>query len=320
MWSRPTDTDLPAQHWLASGAAACGRLLATLLVVSVAAFLISKAVPGDPAVITLRGQNVTPTPDLVAALHRAWGLDLPLPVQYLNWLGRYVMGDWGVSFRTGEPILREFAVRLPLSVGLGVGSLLIAALASVPLGFAAALRPAGIVDKLSRAIAIAVQAIPAFWLGLVLVWILGVKLHWITPFATDLPNLLLPLLLLSLYSVGTLSRVYRRKLVEVEGEPFFRTALAKGLGRGRALWRHGHPHGFYTLLAALRAQAVWAISGTATIEVLFGLPGISQFLVQSIAYQDYFVLQAYVMVAAIWMAIMNAAILLALSRLDARLA
>src|SRR5258707_2361785 len=108
--------------------------------------------------------------------------------------------------------------------------------------------------------------------------------------------------------------------MEGEIEWFFRTVLAKGLGRDGALILHGHAHAFYALLAALRGEAGWAISGTATVEVLFGLPGISQFLVQSIAYRDYFVLQAYVMVAAVWMIVMNAAIAFALARLDARLA
>jgi ABC-type dipeptide/oligopeptide/nickel transport system permease component len=96
--------------------------------------------------------------------------------------------------------------------------------------------------------------------------------------------------------------------------------MAKGLAPAQALVRHGHGHAVYAMLAALRAEAGWAISGTAVIEVLFGLPGISQFLVQSIAYRDYFVLQAYVMVAALWMLAMNAAIGLALSRIDARVA
>ncbi len=302
-----------------SAAAIAARAILTLLPISFAAFLIITAIPGDPAVIALRGQNVSPTPELVAGLRAAWGLDDPLVVQYVRWLGRTLTGDWGVSFRTGEPVLREFLARLPLSVGLGVGGLLIAALAAIPMGFAAARRRGGVADGASRLLSIIVQSVPVFLLGLVLVWLLGVKLRLIVPFATDLPNLILPLGLIALYAATTLGRVYRRRLIEVEREPFFVTAIAKGLGRTEALARHGHGHALYAMLSALRAEAGWAISGTATVEVLFGLPGISQFLVQSVAYRDYFVVQAYVVVAAVWMLAMNAAIGFALSRLDARL-
>src|SRR5688572_24068192 len=119
-------------------AAMAVRVVLALFAISIAAFLIIKAIPGDPAVIALRGQNVSPTPELVAALHGAWGLNEPLVLQYARWLGRYVTGDWGTSFRTGEPILKEFVARLPLSMGLGIGALAIAAAVSIPFGFAAA--------------------------------------------------------------------------------------------------------------------------------------------------------------------------------------
>src|SRR5262245_30980751 len=181
-----------------SAAAIAARALLTLAAISFVAFLIIKAIPGDPAVIALRGWNVSPTPELVAGLHAAWGLDDPLVVQYARWLGRYLTGDWGVSFRTGEPVLREFLARLPLSVGLGVGGLAIAALVAMPIGFGAARRRGGVTDWASRLLSVMVQSVPVFLLGLVLLWLLGVKLRLIVPFAADLPNLLLPLALIAL--------------------------------------------------------------------------------------------------------------------------
>ncbi|WP_421363115.1 ABC transporter permease subunit [Agrobacterium rosae] len=118
---------------------------------------------------------------------------------------------------------------------------------------------------------------------------------------------------------GTGVRVYRRDLSETAARPHFQTALAKGLSERQALWRHGHRSALYALLAAVRSEAGWVIGSTATMEILFGLPGISQFLVQSIAARDQMVLQAYVMVIAIWMLMMNGGAHLAMQLLDPRL-
>lgn len=294
------------------------RAAASLLAVSALAFVVVASMPSDPVMIAIRAWNLPPDAATVAALRAEWGLDRPLPERYLAWLAGFVTGDWGRSFRTGEPVLDEFAARLPLSLGLGLGGLALAALAAVPLGFAAALRPEGLADRLGRLLAIAVQAMPAFWLGLVVIWLLGVKLQLVRPFSGGPAILVIAACLIALHSTAMLARVYRRDLLAQAGEPHFRTALAKGLTRRQALWRHGHRGALYAMLSALRSEAGWAIGTTATLEVLFGLPGISQFLVASISARDYLVLVAYVMVVAIWMVAMNAVVGMALHRLDPR--
>jgi peptide/nickel transport system permease protein len=168
-------------------------------------------------------------------------------------------------------------------------------------------------------LAITAKAIPSFWLGLVLLWLLAVRWRVLDPLDENAGLVALAIVLVAFTSLGTLARIYRRGLIEAERQPFFRTALAKGLTHDTVLWRHGHRHAACALLASLRAEAGWAIGGTATVEVLLGLPGISQFLVQSVAVRDYFVLQAYVMVVAMWMIAINAAISLSFPLLDPRL-
>jgi len=294
------------------------RAVASLLAVSLLAFSIIRAMPSDPVAIAIRAYNLPVTPEVAQTLRRQWGLDLPLYRQYLSWIGRFVLGDWGISFRTGEPIVAEFLRRLPLSLEIGLSGLGLAALLAIPIGFLSARRPRGWIDVFSRFLAIASQAIPAFWLGLVLLWVLAVEWRFMHPFGDNLGAIALAICLIAFASLGTLSRVYRRGLLEAQREPFFRTALAKGLSPDAALWRHAHRHALCALLASLRSEAGWAIGGTATVEVLAGLPGISQFLVQSIAVRDYFVLQAYVMVVAFWMIVMNAAIGWSLAALDPR--
>jgi peptide/nickel transport system permease protein len=294
------------------------RALASLLAVSVAAFVLIALMPADPVMIAIRAWNLTPTEETIAALRESWGLDRSLPERYLIWLGGFVSGDWGLSFRTGEPVLSEFLRRLPLSVGIGVGGLLLAISLSVPLGLAAAQRPGGFADRLSRLIAVSVQAVPAFWIGLVAIWLLGVHLQLVRPFSGGSSIVAIAIAIIALHSVGVLSRVYRKDMLEQASRPHFRTALAKGLSRRQALWHHCHRGAFYAALAAVRSEAGWVIGSTATLEVLFGLPGISQFLVQSIAVRDYHVLIAYVMVVALWMLLMNAILQHAMRQLDPR--
>lgn len=294
------------------------RALAGLLAVSVAAFFLIALMPADPVMIAIRAWNLPPTEETIAALREGWGLDRSLPERYLIWLGGFVSGDWGLSFRTGEPVLSEFLRRLPLSVGVGVGGLALAIAISVPLGLAAAQRPGGFADRLSRLIAVSVQAVPAFWIGLVAIWLLGVHLQLVRPFSGGPSIVAIAIAIIALHSVGVLSRVYRKDMLEQASRPHFRTALAKGLTRRQALWHHCHRGAFYAALAAVRSEAGWVIGSTATLEVLFGLPGISQFLVQSIAVRDYHVLFAYVMVVAIWMLLINAILQHAMRRLDPR--
>lgn len=295
------------------------RSMLGLLTVSVASFIVITMMPADPVAIAIRAWNLPATDDTVTALRSAWGLDRPLPFRYLDWLANFVTGDWGRSFRTGEPVFREFAARLPISLTLGLAGLGLAICLAVPLGFLAGVKPGGFADRFSRLLSVFVQAVPAFWLGLVLLWILGVQLRWIRPLSKDWSSLGLPIVLIALHSIAVLSRVYRRDLIETSAQPYFRTALAKGLSRPQAIWRHGHHSALYALLSAVRSEAGWVIGSTATMEILFGLPGISQFLVQSIAARDQMVLQAYVMVTAVWLLFMNTAAAVIMKLLDPRI-
>ncbi|MCZ7442894.1 ABC transporter permease [Agrobacterium rhizogenes] len=290
-----------------------------MVALSFASFTLIAWMPTDPVQIAIRVWNLTATSETAAALREGWGLDRPLILRYLHWLSDFVAGDWGRSFRTGESVFAEFIDRLPLSLMLGISGLLLAIAVAVPLGFSAAARPSGIADRASRAFSVFVQAVPGFWLGLVLLWVLGVQLRWIRPFGTDITAIILPVLLIASHSAAVFARIYRRDMIETTRQPYFRTALAKGLSHRQALWRHAHRGAFYALLSAVRSEAGWVIGSTATMEILFNLPGISQFLVQSIAVRDQMVLQAYVMVIALWLLFMNLIVQLFQRLLDPRL-
>lgn len=295
------------------------KALMGLLVISFASFTVIAMMPADPVAIAIRVWNLPATDETVAALRADWGLDQPLIIRYLHWLTDFGVGDWGRSFRTGEPVINELLERLPVSLSLGLAGLALAIALAIPIGFFAAVRPDGLADRLSRALSVFVQAVPGFWLGLILLWVLGVQLRWIRPFANDWTAIALPILLIALHSTAVFARVYRKDMRQTVTQPYFRTALAKGLSQRQALWRHGHRSALYALLSTVRSEAGWVIGSTATMEILFGLAGISQFLVQSIGARDQMVLQAYVMIIATWMIVMNGLALFAMRLLDPRL-
>ena len=295
------------------------RTAGMLCAVSILAFLVLHAMPGDPVAITLIADNVPVTPATVAALKHRWGLDRPLVAQYADWLGRFTAGDWGRSFRTARPIRAELLGRLPTSLTLGLGGLALALGGGVVLGFLAARRPRGAADVASRMLSIGAQAIPAFWLGLLLIWLLAAEFRLLRPFTGgQLERLVLPTLVVALYHTGSFARVVRYALLQAEAAPFFLTAQAKGLSHSAALFRHGARLALLAVLAAMPAELAWAIGGTAVVEVVFAVDGISRFLVESIAVRDYFVLQAYIMVIAIWMLGIHLLTSLLRHRLDPR--
>lgn len=290
-----------------------------LLAISFASFAIIALMPADPVEIAIRAWNLAATDETVAALRREWGLDRPFLVRYGDWLLNFLQGEWGRSFRTGEPVFEEFMKRLPLSLLLGASGIGLAIMLAIPIGFASALRPGGLTDRLSRLLSVGTQSIPIFATGLVLIWALGVKLRWLQPFSDHAAAVMLSICLISLHSMAVLARVYRQGLQAAMAQPWFLTARAKGLSDAKALWRHAHPSAFYAVIAAVHAEAGWVIGSSATMEILFGLPGVSQFLVLSISARDQMVLQAYVMVVALWMMLVDLLARVLMSRLDPRL-
>ena len=155
----------------AAAARSClGRLALSWLAIVAAAFVLLRLMPSDPVEVFLAHVNVRSGPEIVAAYRAQWGLDESLAAQFLRWLGGFVTFDWGVSFETGRPVAADFAARLPYSAAIGFGGMVLAVTGGFSLGFFAAHRPGGLADASSRGLAVAGQALPAFAVGLVLLW------------------------------------------------------------------------------------------------------------------------------------------------------
>ena len=279
-----------------------GAVVLSWLCVTAVCFCAIHALPGDPVEIFLQHLNVAATPETVAALRASWGLDRPLPVQFANWISSFLLGDWGVSFQTGADIAHDLGRRLPWSAAIGIGGLAIATVIGTVLGFRAALHPGRACDTATRFFAVAGQALPAFAVGLVVLWLLAAELRLIRPFSgSAMTRLVLPIALVAFFSIGGISRLVRSGFVVVSRAAYFRTALAKGLSPATALWRHGRRHTGLVLLAGLAPELAWVVGGTAVAEIVFGVPGVSERVVQAVAARDYAVLQAYVALIAAWM-------------------
>jgi peptide/nickel transport system permease protein len=257
--------------------------------------------PADPAVLSLLAFGQAADEGSVAALCAQWGLDRALPAQYLAWLGDFLAGDWRRSFRTGEPILDEFARRLPTSLLVGFGGLFVALAMAGPLAIAAAKRPEGLAARVLDAATLGAQAIPAFWLGCLLIWLFAVEFRVVDILGDGPLRYVLPILIVAFTGLGPLAQVYRAGLAEVGRSDYYRTALAKGADPETVLAHQGGRYAKLGLSAALTAEAGWVVGGSAVVEIVFGLPGIGAFVVESVAVRDYFVLQAYIVVAAAWM-------------------
>lgn len=277
-------------------------LCASWIAVIAVSFLLIQVVPGDPAEIFINQMNVRATDELIASYRAEWGLDQSLAAQFAIWLEGFVTLDWGQSFVTGQAVTAELFPRVGWSAAIGFTGMASAILIGYGLGFMAALKPAGVADRLSRLFAIGGQALPAFAVGLIVLWILAAELQWIRPFSGGVvERLLLPIALVAFFSIGSVSRLVRVGFSEVRNAPYMRTALAKGLGRGKALWRHGRRHAVIVLLAGIAPDLAWIIGGTAVAEIVFGVPGLSERVVAAVAERDYPVLQPYIALVALWL-------------------
>lgn len=300
-------------------------LIVTLLVVSLLIFTVMNLLPGDPAAIML---GTSATPETLAALRTQMGLDEPLVVRYLAWLAGVLQGDLGQSYTYGVPvaglILERLAVTLPLALMAVVMSVAIA----VPLGVAAARRHNGLFDYLAGAFSYVSIAVPAFWVGLLLIIAFSTKLGWMPAGGfpgwnaglwAGLTALLMPAIALALPQAGVLTRVARSAVLDVMGEDFVRTARAKGLSDGAAVWRHALPNALIPVVTMIGLQFTFLIAGAVLVENVFNLPGLGRLALQALSQRDIIVMQDVVLFFSALVIVMNFLVDLAYLVIDPRL-
>ncbi|CEJ10532.1 Dipeptide transport system permease protein DppB [bacterium YEK0313] len=304
-----------------------GRLAAMaaiLLGVSLVAFLLMRAIPGDFAIAAAGAQNVGP--DVLAAMRRDLGLDQPLAAQYLAWLGHALKGDLGTSFVTRQPVLGEVVDRLAVTFELTLIAAVMAAVLGLATGLAAA-RLGGFVDWLLRLVNGFVLAVPNYVVATLMVLLFGLYLPGVTifgytPFLEDplanLASLVLPALALALGVSVTIAENTRAAVLEVASQDFVMVARAKGLKSGTILGHYLLRNALTPVITAAGLKIAALLGGSILVETIFAIPGMGQYLFDSITSRDYPVIQAIVLVAAGIVVLVNTVIDIAYARVDAR--
>lgn len=288
-------------------------------VASVVSFGVGRLMPGSPAQLLLQAYDLPETPENIEMIERQWGLDEPLIKQYGAWMKNFLRGDWGRSMISKLEIRKLFLKKLPYSLILGFGSILISSLFAFFMGFAAAIRPGGLADKLSRGLAVFAQTVPSSILAVLTIYLIGVKLKAVKFFTGgSTAGVVAATLFLSLYAVGGLARIVRVHFRDQMGKPYIRFAVARGFESNYALLRYGSRPVLYGLVSVLIPKFGWILGGSSVMEFIFTIPGISYFLVDSIRLRDYYVIQSYIMVVVIWMFAINCISNLIMNVLDGR--
>ena len=269
----------------------------TLLVAALVIFVLLDLLPGDPAQFIL-GLNATP--ESVANLRLQMGLDAPAPQRFLGWIWGMLRGDFGMSYTQSAPVAQLIWDRLGVTIPLSLFAMALSMLVGLPLGIVAARRRGKALDTIIMVVAQTGIAIPGFWLGMLLVLLFAVQLGWLppggfTPWNEDagaaLRGLVLPSLALALPQASILARVMRTALVDVTGQDFIRTARAKGLTMGEAVWRHGVRNALLPVLTILGLQFAYLVAGTIIVENVFYLPGLGRLIFTAIQQRDLILVQ-----------------------------
>lgn len=284
------------------------RVLGTapvLLILSVGVFLMLHLTPGDPVQIML-GQDADP--GAVAALRVQLGLDQPLPVQYVLWVGNVARGDLGRSIRTNQPVLEAIVTRLPVTIELSVLALVLSLATGLPAGTLAAMRRNSTVDLASTGLALVGVSLPSFFVGVLLILIFALWLRWVppsgyTPLVQDplmnLKQMFMPALALGAALAGIVARIMRSSLLEVLGTDYMRTARAKGLSEPASVVSHGLKNAMLPVVTVVGLQVGALFGGAILIETIFALPGIGRLAVDSIFSRDFPIVQGVVLFLAL---------------------
>jgi ABC-type dipeptide/oligopeptide/nickel transport system permease component len=293
-------------------------LVVLLFGISILVFLMLQLIPGSP-VAALLGQSAT-NPAIVARLTSQMGLNRPLPVQYWLWLSKAVRGNFGFSYIQQQPVSSLLAQNLPATIELAASGLLISLVGGIALGVVAAARRGTAVDSTITGVAMTLVALPSFWLGLLLILLFAVVLHWFPVVGgTGLRGLVLPAVTLGLGLLGVTGRFVRSSLLEVAHSPHVVAARAKGLRRRVVFVRHIARNAVLPVLTIVGLQVGALLSGTVLVEVVFSRPGIGRLLVNSILSKDYPTVQATVLIIAAFYALTNLAVDLLYPLLDPRI-
>lgn len=296
-----------------------------ILLVTVMVFSLLHLLPGDPATVIL-GQEATP--EAVAALREELGLNKPIVVQYLNWLGGVLQGDLGRSLVDRSPVSELIMQRLPATLELTIGTFAVAILIAVPAGILSATRPGKWVDYMSTMFALGGMSIPHFWLGMMFIVLFAVKLGWLpasgyVPFfenpSANLAAMIMPMVATGLRESAILMRMLRSSLLEVMHADYIRTAYSKGLKEQVVVLRHALKNALVPVVTTSGLIVAGLLGGLVITESIFSIPGFGKLIVESIYNRDFVTVQGAILVSALLVVVVNLAVDILYAVIDPRI-
>ncbi len=303
-----------------------GIAVVTLLGMSIVIFVLLRLAPGNIVDILFGAAGYVNEADKQLIM-KELGIDKPIWLQYLHWLGDVFTGDLGKSYRYDVPAWQIIKPLIPVTVELAAFSILIAVLLGVPTGVISAVRQDTALDYVLRVFSLAGLSMPSFWLGMVIILSLVVWLGWIPPLTYVSPTqhlglhlvqFLLPALAVGYRSSALLMRITRSAVLEVLREDYIRTAWAKGQRGGAVVWRHAFMNAVLPVVTVIGIEFAFLIGGLVVTETVFNIPGVARFLVEAILWRDYPIVQNLVMFIAIVVILSNLAVDLLYGWLDPR--
>ncbi|HEX7096774.1 MAG TPA: ABC transporter permease [Acidimicrobiales bacterium] len=299
-------------------------LLPVVFIVSVATFLMTEALPGDPAIAIL-GENATP--EQIEVVRQQLGLDKPIVERYVDWAGDALSGDLGRSLRSNQPVWEAFRERLPVTLQLAVMAELIALVLSIPMAAWSAWRAGGRFDRATSAFNFAIIGLPSFVLGLIFVSLFALRFEWfpvtgwvrLTQDVSDnLKHAFLPALTLGLFEAAIYTQLLRADMAATLQEDFVLAARSRGLPSRHILLREALRPSSFSLITLAGVNLGRLIGGTVIVETLFGLGGVGTLITQAIPQKDFPVLQGSVLILALAYLVINTAVDVAYNFIDPR--
>jgi peptide/nickel transport system permease protein len=311
------------------------QIVPTILMITLVVFVMMRSVPGDP-VVALLGDAYTEENAVKA--REVYGLDKPVLVQYVIWLGKLVQGDWGASILSGRPVLKDVLVRLPVTLELVVLSMGVALVIAIPAAIIGALRQNTWADYTATSIAMIGVSIPEFFLGVLLLLTFSVGLRGVLPssgwvylpgtcpmmvcgvsFWGNMQHVLMPAIALGVGRAALLTRLLRASMLEVVRTEYVTTARAKGLGERKVVLKHAFKNALIPTVTVMGLQVGFLIGGAIVVETLFAMPGLGTFGIDAIIARDYQQVQGFALVTAITFVVINLVVDLTYTFLDPRI-
>ena len=290
--------------------------LVTLLLLSAVIFVLARAT-GDPLALIL---PMVATEEDFANARAYLGLDQPLPVQYLKFVGKAALGDFGTSIRSRRPVIELLAERLPASLALAAFSMAVSLAIAFPLGVLAAVRKGSAVDTTAKVIAALGQSLPTFWVGIVLIEVVAGRLQWLPAGGDEsFAHYILPGLTLGWFVIAGLMRLLRSSMLETLGAEYVKTARAKGATEAAIIWRHALKNALIPVVTFAGVYFSILVTAAIVVETVFAWPGMGRLAYEAITARDFPVIQAVVLVTAVIVVVVNLVVDLLCAWIDPRI-